>query len=40
MSKVIETDGNEIIAVKRKNLTEDEKVGLALADNRTGDLAE
>ena len=38
--KVIETDGNEIIAVKRKNLTEDEKVGLALADNRTGDLAE
>ena len=38
--KVIETDGNEIIAVKRIGLTEDEKVGLALADNRTSDLSE
>jgi len=38
--KVIETDGNEIIAVKRTGLTEDEKVGLALADNRTSDLSE
>ena len=31
--RVIETDGDEIIAVKRKGLTEDQKVGLALADN-------
>ena len=38
--KVIETDGNEIIAVKRTGLTEDEKVGLALADNRSSDLSE
>ena len=38
--KVIETDGDEIIAVKRKGLSEDEKVGLALADNRTADLSE
>ena len=38
--RVIETDGNEIIAVKRTGLTEDEKVGLALADNRSSDLSE
>jgi len=38
--KVIETEGDEIIAVKRKGLTEDQKVGLALADNRTSDLSE
>ena len=38
--KVIETDGNEIIAVKRSGLSEDEKVGLALADNSTSDLSE
>jgi len=38
--KVIETDGKEIIAVKRTGLSEDEKVGLALADNRTSDLSE
>ena len=38
--RVIETDGDEIIAVKRKGLSEDEKVGLALADNRTADLSE
>tara|TARA_R100000664_G_scaffold13797_1_gene21880 strand:- start:1813 stop:2313 length:501 start_codon:yes stop_codon:yes gene_type:complete len=37
--RVIETDGDEIIAVKRKGLTEDEKVGLALADNRASDLS-
>ena len=29
----------EIIAIKRTNLSEDEKVGLALADNRTSDLS-
>jgi site-specific DNA-methyltransferase (adenine-specific) len=38
--RVIETDGTEIIAVKRTGLTEDEKVGLALADNRTSDLSD
>lgn len=38
--KVIETDGKEIIAVKRTGLSEDEKIGLALADNRTSDLSE
>jgi hypothetical protein len=38
--RVIETDGSEIIAVRRTNLSEDEKIGLALADNRTSDLSE
>ena len=38
--RVIETDGSEIIAVKRIGLTEHEKVGLALADNRTSDLSD
>ena len=38
--RIIETDANEIIAVKRSGLTEDEKVGLALADNRTSDLSD
>jgi 16S rRNA G966 N2-methylase RsmD len=38
--RIIETDGNEVIAVRRTGLTEDEKIGLALADNRTSDLSE
>jgi len=38
--RIIETDGDEIIAVKRTGLSEDDKVGLALADNRTSDLSE
>jgi hypothetical protein len=38
--RIVETDGDEIIAVRRTGLTEDEKVGLALADNRTSDLSE
>lgn len=38
--RIIETDGDEIIAIRRKGLTEDEKVGLALADNRTADLSD
>ena len=38
--KVIETNGDEIIAVKRTNLTKDQKVGLALADNRSSDLSD
>ena len=38
--RVIETDGTEIIAVKRTGLSEEDKVGLALADNRTSDLSD
>lgn len=38
--RIIETDGDEIIAVKRTGLTEHDKVGLALADNRTSDLSD
>ena len=38
--RVIETEGDEIIAVRRTGLSEDDKVGLALADNRTADLSE
>ena len=38
--RVIETDGQEIIAVKRTDLSEEDKVGLALADNRTSDLSD
>lgn len=38
--RIIETDGTEVIAVRRSGLTEDEKVGLAIADNRTSDLSE
>jgi len=38
--RIIDADGDELIAVRRAGLTEDEKVGLALADNRTSDLSE
>jgi len=38
--RVIDANPDEIIAVRRTGLTEDQKVGLALADNRTADLAE
>jgi hypothetical protein len=38
--RIVETDGDEIIAVRRTGLTEESKVGLALADNRTSELAE
>jgi site-specific DNA-methyltransferase (adenine-specific) len=38
--KVIEAAGDEIIAVKRTGLSEHEKVGLALADNRAAELSE
>ena len=38
--RIIETDGTEVIAVKRTGLTEEEKVSLAIADNRTSDLSE
>jgi len=38
--RVIEAEGDELIAVRRAGLTEDQKVGLALADNRSSDLSE
>jgi len=38
--RIIETKGDELIAVQRTGLTEKEKVGLALADNRSSDLSE
>jgi site-specific DNA-methyltransferase (adenine-specific) len=38
--KVIEAAGDEIIAVRRTGLSEDEKVGLALADNRAAELSD
>lgn len=38
--RIVETDGSEVIAIKRIGLSEEEKVGLALADNRTADLSE
>ena len=36
----VEASGNEIIAVVRRGLTEKQKAELALADNRTAELAE
>lgn len=38
--RVIEADGNEIIAVRRSGLTETEKRKLSLYDNRVGELAD
>lgn len=38
--RVIETDGDEIIAVRRTGLSDQDKIGLAIADNRTSDLSE
>jgi hypothetical protein len=38
--RVIEADGSEIIAVRRTNLTSEQKVQLSIADNRTGELSE
>lgn len=38
--KVVETDGEEIVAVMRKGLSPEQKIELALADNRTAELAE
>jgi ParB-like chromosome segregation protein Spo0J len=36
----VEASGNEIVAVVRRGLTEKQKAELALADNRTAELAE
>ncbi len=38
--RIIESEGDEVIAVRRTGLTEEQKVGLAFADNRTADLSE
>jgi DNA modification methylase len=38
--RVVEADGNEIIAVRRRGLTDLQKKRLALFDNRTAELAE
>jgi len=38
--RIIESEGDEVIAVRRSGLSEEQKVGLALADNRTSDLSE
>jgi hypothetical protein len=38
--RIIEAEGDELIAVKRSGLSEEDKVGLALADNRSSDLSE
>ncbi len=38
--KVVDTDADTIIAVRRKDLSEDQKTALALYDNRAAELAE
>lgn len=38
--RIIETEGDELIAVRRKNLTPQQKRALAIFDNRTAELAE
>ena len=38
--RVIETDGTELIAVRRSGLTPEQKTRLALLDNRSAELAE
>lgn len=38
--RVIDTDGDEIIAVRRSNLTPEQKTKLALYDNRSAELAD
>lgn len=38
--RIIDADGDEIIAVRRKGLTPEQKQRLSLYDNRTADLAE
>lgn len=37
--QVIEADGETIVAVRRRGLTEEQKLRLSLYDNRTGELA-
>jgi hypothetical protein len=38
--KIVEADGDEVIAVRRRGLTSEQKRDLAIYDNRTAELAE
>jgi hypothetical protein len=38
--KIVEADGNEIVAVRRRGLTDDQKRRLKIGDNRSAELAE
>lgn len=38
--RTVETDGQEIVAVVRSGMTEEQKQEMAIADNRTGELAD
>lgn len=38
--RIIEADGDELIAVRRRNLTPEQKRAMAIFDNRTAELAE
>jgi hypothetical protein len=38
--QVIESDGETLVAVRRRNLTPDQKRQMAMYDNRTGELSE
>lgn len=38
--RVIDVDGTELVAVRRRGLTERQKAELSIADNRAGDLAD
>lgn len=38
--RIIDTDGSEIIAIRRKGLSKKQKTRLSLADNRTAELAD
>jgi len=38
--RIVEAEGNELIAVRRRGLTADQKRDLAIADNRAGELSE
>lgn len=37
---IVDVDGDTVVAVRRKNLTPEQKRSMALYDNRTGELAE
>ena len=37
--RIVDTDGDEVVAVRRRNLTDEQKRALALYDNRTAELA-
>ena len=37
--KIIDADGSEIVAIRRKNLTEEQKMIMSIADNRAAELS-